>query len=197
MTSSGGQKCREPRRCIWFWHHDASGHRSRGRADRRHRRIAGMGMVARHPPNVGPRGVRLEIREHRPQRDRRVPEPTPSQLDLASVVGVAGGARGGRLSRSAPSYVETRPHVVVMNADGSAGVDASLVRVVRLSNAVAALWGVLAFGAVGGELLVLRGIGKPETEPSDVARDVHRENGNRGWRRRRVRVAWETSSSSG
>jgi hypothetical protein len=43
-----------------------------------------------------------------------------------------------------------------MNADGSAGVDASLVRGVRLSNAVAALWGVPAFGAVGGELLVLR-----------------------------------------
>ncbi len=65
---------------------------------------------------------------------------------------------------------------VVMNADGSVGVDASLVRGVRLSNVVAVLWGVFALGVispVGGQLLVLRGIGKPKTEPSDVARDVH------------------------
>ncbi len=40
-----------------------------------------------------------------------------------------------------------------------------------------AVWGVFAFGVislVGGGLLVLRGIGKPRTEPTHVARDVRR-----------------------
>ena len=60
--------------------------------------------------------------------------------------------------------------VVVMNADGSFGVDASLVRGVRLSNFVAVAWGVFAFGVIsllGGGLLMVRGVGGPRTEPSD------------------------------
>ena len=64
--------------------------------------------------------------------------------------------------------------VVVMNADASAGVDASLVLGVRLSNVVAVLWGVFAFGLIallGGGALLFRGAGEPRTEPSNVARD--------------------------
>jgi len=60
--------------------------------------------------------------------------------------------------------------LVVMNADGSSGVDASLVRGVRLSNFVAVAWGVLAFGVIsllGGGSLMVRGVGGPRTEPSE------------------------------
>ncbi len=50
--------------------------------------------------------------------------------------------------------------VVVMNADGSSGVDVSLVFGARLSNFVLVAWGVFAFGIislVGGGVLTVRG----------------------------------------
>jgi len=49
--------------------------------------------------------------------------------------------------------------IVVMNADGSAGVDASLVFGARLSNFLWVAWGVFAFGLVsmlGGAVLIFR-----------------------------------------
>ncbi len=73
--------------------------------------------------------------------------------------------------------------VVVMNADGSSGVDASLVRGVRLSNFVAVAWGVFAFGVIsllGGGLLMVRGVGGPRTKPSEDSADIRGRE--RDWR---------------
>ncbi len=67
--------------------------------------------------------------------------------------------------------------VVVMNADGSEGVDASLVLGAGISNIVAVMWGVLALGVIlmlVGGLLAFRGVGESRTEPgkaSDRKRD--------------------------
>ncbi|MEA2000878.1 MAG: MMPL family transporter [Actinomycetota bacterium] len=65
--------------------------------------------------------------------------------------------------------------VVVMNADGSAGVDANLVLGARISNIVGVMWGALALGLIsmlGGGLLAFRGLGKPRAEPTGVSDDI-------------------------
>ena len=71
--------------------------------------------------------------------------------------------------------------VVVMNADGSAGVDASLVFGARISNFVWVAWGVFAFGVfvmLGGVVLVLRRRGetKESIDPAGAGRS------DRDWR---------------
>jgi len=71
--------------------------------------------------------------------------------------------------------------VVVMNADGSAGVDASLVFGARISNFVWVAWGVFAFGVfvmLGGVFLVLRRRGetKESIDPAGAGRS------DRDWR---------------
>ncbi len=81
--------------------------------------------------------------------------------------------------------------VVVMNADGSAGVDANLLLGAKISNIVAIMWGVLAFGVISmlvGGLLAFRGVGEPRSEPDEVADDI-------GERRQDWRFAQEKGES--
>jgi predicted RND superfamily exporter protein len=65
--------------------------------------------------------------------------------------------------------------VVVMNADGLAGVDTSLVLGAGISNIVAVMWGVLAFGVISmlaGGLFAFRGVGSSLAEATEVSEDI-------------------------
>ncbi|MCP3997569.1 MAG: MMPL family transporter [bacterium] len=72
--------------------------------------------------------------------------------------------------------------IVVMNADGSAGVDASLVLGIGISNIVAVMWGVLGFGVIlmlGGGLLMFRGVGEPHSESDEVSDGIRKRERDR------------------
>ncbi len=73
--------------------------------------------------------------------------------------------------------------VVVMNADGSAGVDADLVRGVRVSNIVPVMWVALVFGLVSllvGGFLLFRGVVATAAQPTKASDETRKRE--RDWR---------------
>jgi predicted RND superfamily exporter protein len=71
--------------------------------------------------------------------------------------------------------------IVAMNADGSAGVDASLVFGARLSNFLWVAWGVFAFGVVsmiGGTILIFRrgGVSKKKLSADPIDAGGHQRS---------------------